>query len=214
MEELQRELSALKRGAGMSHDPSSAPDVESAPPGWMPFQSGQLVLSPNGSLHLAPHATFYHPAFLSPPAAGTCASSTGHAPGGHLAPYLPFHMDKHDHDRILGYAHDCMLAFGMNRFKSTFMAAVERDVSATGPSNPYFSPVLHLCCLGVGWRYERNRGVHERYQWESGDAFETRGQIFIKRARQMVVDRSDSPDLAMIIALQMLALYHVGMVSE
>jgi hypothetical protein len=174
-----------------------------------PFETGRLVLATTGNLHLSPSATFYHPAYALVEHQ-QIASDPPHAPlAGNLAPFLPFAMTAHDHRLLLDLAFDRQLDFGVNPFKEEFLAAMNKDPHARAW---YYSPLLHLSVLGIGWRYCIDRDMFRMYH--SGDDFEQRGVSFADKARDLLLAEAKAPLLSTILALICQTIFNVGMVNE
>ncbi|KAL1413326.1 hypothetical protein Q8F55_001085 [Vanrija albida] len=180
-------------------------------PDWDPFGVGRLALSQNGALHLYPAATFYSPAHMAPDwekALEALIAGPVNRPG-YLAPYLPFPLAPEHHTALIDLCFSHMLSFGMNSFKDKFIAEMRQDPMG---KTAYFSPMLHLAVLGVGFRYFRDpEGVGMYY---SGEGASNRGEVFIEKAMTMVMDEVRDPRLSVILGLLLLCGYNVGVMKD
>ncbi|ORY27097.1 hypothetical protein BCR39DRAFT_539242 [Naematelia encephala] len=209
VELLQSRLQEFESGMSGLDDSAETRDTRA---NWQPFPTGRLVLSANGNLHLLPSATFYHPAHAAP-AWQQILEALEPRPvplPGYLAPYLPFPMAQDHHRQILHNAFDNLLSFGMNSFEGVFLETMEADSNSRGL---YFSPMLHLCCLGVGWRYCRDRRLFAMYH-DQDTPYENRGDAFIQKAADLLLDDMAAPRLSTLLSLMLLTLYHIGMLKE
>ncbi|WWC98824.1 hypothetical protein V866_005717 [Kwoniella sp. B9012] len=171
-----------------------------------PFETGRLVLSSTGSLHLHPSATFYYPAYLIPEWQHPMDFSISRPTPlpGYLASYLPFPMSMDHHRYLLDLAFDCSISFATSPFKDKSVAAMDQDPDRWGH---YFSPLLHLCVLGVGWRYCRDQTMISMYY--PNVSGEQRGKDYMDKAKVLVLNES-TPQLSTITALFTMALYYCG----
>jgi len=182
-----------------------------------PFGTGRFVLAPTGNLHLYPAATFYFPAHLAPDwqkaldpiAPGAPGSSSRPQRRGYLAPYLPFPLDPVHHAMLLDACFSHLFSFGRNSFRDKFEAEMEDDPMQRGS---YFSPMLHLAILGIGWRYMTDERVARIYYSEA--KVPHRGEEFIEKALQMVVEEVSDPRLSTVMGLITLSEFHTGMLKE
>jgi hypothetical protein len=174
-----------------------------------PFETGRLVLDTTGNLHLSPSATFYHPAYAHVEHQQMTSDPPNPPLPGNLAPFLPFAMTARDHRLLLDVAFDRQLDFGVNPFKEAFLAAMNKDPHAR---TWYYSPLLHLSVLGIGWRYCIDRDMFRVYH--SGGDFEQRGVIFADKARDLLLAEAKAPLLSTILALMCQTIFNVGMVNE
>lgn len=176
-----------------------------------PFDTGQLVLSSTGNLHLAPSATFYRPAYVISEwqhALERLNAPTVSLPG-YLASYLPFPMAESHHAHLIDLAFDCLLTFGINPFKRQFLTTLKSDPDSRGW---YFSPTLHLSLLGIGWRYCRDEKMIAMYYPKATRSLQ--GQAFIERAKNLILPDMNAPCLGAILSLFVMSLYHVGFSQE
>nr|XP_018266862.1 uncharacterized protein I303_00842 [Kwoniella dejecticola CBS 10117]OBR89020.1 hypothetical protein I303_00842 [Kwoniella dejecticola CBS 10117] len=176
-----------------------------------PFKTGRLVLSSTGNLHLFPSATFYCPAHVIPEwrhALDSFLIRSTPLPG-YLASYLPFPMAEEHHQLLVDLAFDCLLCFGPNPFKSKFILAMNQDPDTRGH---YFSPLFHLCVLGIGWRYCTDRTVVQMYYPNTPK--DNRGSAYMEKARHMLLEDSAAPELSTVLALFTLTLYYVGEIKD
>lgn len=128
---------------------------------------------------------------------------------GYLAPYLPFPLAPEHHTALIDLCFSHMLSFGMNSFKDKFITEMRQDPMG---KTAYFSPMLHLAVLGVGFRYFRDpEGVGMYY---SGEGASNRGEVFIEKAMTMVMDEVRDPRLSVILGLLLLCGYNVGVMKE
>ena len=171
-----------------------------------PFETGQLVLSTTGNLHLLPEATFYRPAYVVPEWQHSLQVPTR---PGYLARYLPFPIAETHHRLLVDTTFDTLLSFGPNPFRDKFVAAMNADPDARGP---YFSPILHLCVLGVGWRNIRDQTILRLYYPYTHR--DQHGEEFVNKARDMVLAECVTPHLSNIWALFVMALFYVGVMKE
>jgi hypothetical protein len=193
------------------------PDGQNPDPEVAPFGTGWLVLAPTGNLHLLPAATFYFPAHVAPDWQKALEAMTPGGPGtagraqrpGYLAPYLPFPLDRAHHALLLDACFTHLFSFGRNSYRDKFEAEMEQDPMQRGH---YFSPVLHLAVLAIGWRYVSEQEVLRTYYAES--SIEHRGQAFIDKALSFVTDDMADPRLSTVIGLIALSEYHTGMLQE
>lgn len=128
----------------------------------------------------------------------------------HEVPYLPASLEKSTHQHLLHLFFAYTPTFGMNSFQEQFTLSMRTDPMR---KQLYFSPLLHLVCLGIGSRYQVGRFHSESTQF-SGEEYATRGHCFIERARAMVDSEADAPTLGTIIALVFLSIYCFGMMSD
>ncbi|OWZ73110.1 hypothetical protein AYX14_01363 [Cryptococcus neoformans] len=173
-----------------------------------PFETGRLVLSSTGNLHLHPSATFYCPAHVIPEwrqALDTLGNTRSVALPAYLAPYLPFHTTQGHHRKLVDLAFDCMLCFGPNPLKDKFLDSMDFDPDRRGL---YFSPILHLTILGIGWRYCTDPEMLAMYYAKS--PIENRGSEYVDKARDMVMQEADTGQLSNMLALMVMALFYVG----
>lgn len=119
-----------------------------------PFPTGSMILAPSGELGLNTEATFYRPVDMRDNSNHTELDSTsdlldilGVGLPGYLAPHLPFPISADHHQHLINLCFDHQLSFGLNAFKFNFIEAMNRDATKSGL---YYSPALHLACLGVG----------------------------------------------------------------
>ncbi|WVW83554.1 hypothetical protein I302_105575 [Kwoniella bestiolae CBS 10118] len=171
-----------------------------------PFETGRLVLSSTGSLHLHPSATFYYPAYLTAEwqhPMDTLIARPTPLPG-YLASYLPFPMSMEHHRILVDLAFECSICFATSPFKDKFIAAMDQDPDRWGP---YFSPLLHLCVLGVGWRYCRDQTLISMYY--PNVPREQRGKDYMDKAKILVLN-GHTPHLSTITALFIMAIYYCG----
>ncbi|WVQ82905.1 hypothetical protein IAT38_005041 [Cryptococcus sp. DSM 104549] len=201
VQELEIILSATKSASLAFASPTThAPEFD-------PFQTGCLILSSTGNLHLHPSATFYQPASLIPEwetALQSLPKRRVPLPG-YLASYLPFPMMAEHHARLIDFAFEGLLSFGAAPFKDRFVQGMNLDPDVHGL---YFSPILHLCVLGIGWRYCQDLDVISMYY--PGTDPTLRGDDFMDMARDMVLKESNSVQLSNILSAFFLALYYVG----
>lgn len=204
-----------------------------------PFGTGALVLSADGNLHLGAEATFYRPGLFPIPRSYVAAEALidlggsnqppdalrggggeflddessptpySEMPPPHEATYLPYPLDPSLHQQLLDLFFAFTSPFGMNSFKTQFMASMRRDPTK---KQLYFSPFLHLVCLGIGSRYNL-AGQSAGYYTSSQDFLE-RGEIFIDRARAMADSETQSPTLGTILGLVYLSIHCYGMMKE
>lgn len=177
-----------------------------------PFETGRLVLSSTGNLHLHPSATFYCPAHVIPEwrqALDTLGNTRSVALPAYLAPYLPFHTTQGHHRKLVDLAFDCMLCFGPNPLKNKFLDSMDFDPDRRGL---YFSPILHLTILGIGWRYCTDPEMLAMYYAKS--PIENRGSEHVDKARDMVMQEADTGQLSNTLALMVMALFYVGQSKE
>ena len=176
-----------------------------------PFETGQLVLSSTGNLHLLPQATFYRPAYVIPEWQHTLTALISRSTPlpGYLAPYLPLPMAETHHAILIDLAFDRLLSFGPNPFRDQFVSAMNVDPDMRGL---YFSPLLHLCILGVGWRYNRDPNLAALY-YPNVERIQ-HGDMFIERAKEMVLAEANAAHLSTIWSLFVMTLFYVGQSKE
>jgi len=175
----------------------------------LPFETGRMVLSLTGSLHLLSTATFYRPPYIEPDWLKDLIQQPHIPIEGYLAPYLPFPMSKDHHSALLDLCFETVGSFGLNYFKPRFVDAMEQNVNSPGM---WFSPLLHLAVLAIGWRYCLDKQLSAAYRPSS--FHECRGQDFVQKAHEILLDELKSPCLSTIRALALLSLWHVGMYNE
>jgi hypothetical protein len=184
-------------------------DIDDDDSDTQPFETGRLMLSNTGNLHLSPSATFYHPAYAVADHNLPVPDPEGSPLAGNLAPFLPFAMAPDHHSMLLDLAFDRQLNFGVNPFKQEFLAAMKKDPNARCW---YYSPLLHLSALGIGWRYCIDRDLVRMYH-PDGD-YEQRGFAFANKARDLLLAEAMAPLLSTILALVCQTIFNVGMVNE
>lgn len=127
----------------------------------------------------------------------------------HEAPYLPGPLEPTNHLRLLDFFFAYTPTFGMYNFKVQFMVSMQTDPMR---EHFYFSPLLHLVCLGIGSRYELGRISPNT--WNSSQEYSQRGEVFTERARAMINSETESPSLGTIIALIFLSIYCFAMMND
>lgn len=76
----------------------------------------------------------------------------------------------------------------------------------------YYSPMLHLAILGVGWRYMTDERVIRTYY--DLDSVPNRGEQFIDAALHLLIRELADPRMSTVIGLVALSEYHTGMLKE
>ncbi|OCF37841.1 hypothetical protein I316_00065 [Kwoniella heveanensis BCC8398] len=212
LEKLQErvyELEHLLAASGSDPVPSNLTNRSDV----APFETGRLILSSTGNLHLHPSATFYCPAYVKSDwehVLDSLSSSRSVVLPGYLATYLPFPMSREHHRLLIDLAFDCQLCFGPNPFKDKFIDAMDSDPDSR---TFYFSPCLHLCVLALGWRYCHDPEIIAMY-YPNNSASDRRGVAFVDRARDMILAEADTAHLSNTLALFAMSLFYVGIHND
>jgi hypothetical protein len=170
-----------------------------------PFHTGSLDLSLSGNLHLSPQATFYHPADTDFSKISSASGAEAFLSG---SPYLPIHLEKENHLRLIDLCFEHTCSYGQNSNRDKFLDEMEHYPSGKGH---YFSPLLHLVILAIGLRYCRDRAVIASCDPSGYDA---RGTLFIERAKSIMLQETTDASLGTISALFLMSLYYIGLTEE
>ena len=128
---------------------------------------------------------------------------------GHLASYIPIPMSQSHHAYLVDRAFDTILSFGFNPFKDRFVEVLNTDPDSRGH---WFSPVLHICVLGLGWRYCQDETMKAMYYPTTER--DKQGDLFMDKARDMIMSDAQRPCIATIWASFCMSLYYVGTLKE
>lgn len=178
-----------------------------------PFNIGTLKLASTGELCLDHEASFFkaaHVATTQNPVAPSLPlhSTTPNLP--HEASHLPFPLTIETHQDLLDRSFAYSISFLMAPFQDYFETAMHANCQQ--PSL-YYSPSLHLICLGLGSRHITDEAVWNNCA-ASNYLFDMRGQDFIDQARLYLEMEMHSPTLSTIIAMLLLTIYLLGTKQE
>lgn len=186
-----------------------------------PVGIGTMVLSQSGSLELDPELTFFRPGIPFKMKSlgalqGMPFESLSYQDNitwlPHQAPYLPLPVDRELHDHLLDLCFDFGISFGMNAFKDEFIK--DMQTQKTKP-NHYFSPLLHLSCLAVGYRYlSVNKQIAFLQTLQDMDKSSDISLVLIAKARVIAEEEVCEPSLVTILGLLVLSLSCFGMAFD
>ena len=179
-----------------------------------PVGIGTMILSKSGSLHLEQGLTFFRPGVpykikdwgaLEDPSTKTNGIA-------YKANYIPIKLEREFHDRLIDLCFDFGISFGVNTFKDEFIDDMHSE--HVQPDH-YFSPLLHLSCLVVGYRY---LSVKEQITFskkvEKEGSTEEISLTLLAKARIIAEEEVSEPALVTILGLLVLSLCCFGMAFE
>jgi hypothetical protein len=194
----QQENEEQPTGRPIATEEPSLPPIARQPV----FGTGELVLVPNGKLHLSPGATFYR---ATPQGSSETRDNVETSQSTQAGPCHT--ITTSDSRTIITLAFDHTVSFSMHGIEEQFWRDFEQ---APHVRTAYYSPFLRLVLLAIGWRSCSDRDLIQRYY---GD-FHSRGADAAAAARRMVDWEAENPMLSSIMGLYLLSGYLVGMSQE